>query len=959
MYRQLVGLAPLVDNCNRPAMKLLLVEDSEELADIFKTILIAQRYTVDVASDGQLGLELGESQNYDLIILDVVLPKLDGISICRRLRSRGIQTPILMLTSRGTADDRVMGLDAGADDYLLKPPNLNEFVARVRALLRRNQISAVPVLEWGDLCLDPNKCAVTYGDYPLHFTPKEYAMLELFLRNPQRVYTRDALLDQLWSFDDELPGEATIRAHIKGMRQKLKAVGAADLIETVYGLGYRLNAVFAKKTPKTTVAPSAATVAAAQSADPPPPAIASQIWQHHQPAILQQLHHLLEVVQVLKLAQGQPSPASELTEREGADQLSQLASSSHKLIGTLGAFGLEQASQIMRQIEGLAKSHVPLSSQQVDDLSQLLLMVIGLLDQMTSPIAIAPVDGQTSSNSSGLRNTIQGQRLLLVDDDATLADLLTAEAKAYGLQVTVAASVDATHTTLRSGHFDAVVMDLVLAGDSTQGLSLLTYLVQQYPHLPVLVFTASESLAERMAVAQLKAKGFLQKPKAATEVLEAIASILQPSTALEIRILAVDDDRVHLKILQSLLKAWGFQITTLAEPAKFWETLESTNPDLLILDVQMPHINGIQLCQTLRNDVKWGWLPILFLTSSNDAETLCELFAAGADDYVNKPIMPPELLARLLNRLERIRLLRNRLEKDTLTDLPTRKRVTEELTQWIQLGTTQRQPFSVAMLRIDRLQAINQQYGYTVGDQVLRKVSKLLRQELRKEDVVARWGGAEFAVGMYEMTRQDGVEWLAGVLETLRSQPFITPDDQLLQVTFSAGVAQFPDDGNSLGGLQEQARKALTLVEQMGGDRVFATTWKPPILHPVPTVDMVIIHPDPTEATAIMQALTTRGFHCQIITDAKAAIDQLCGTKPTLRANTIMLADRLPGFNGIPVVQKLHSKKILRSSHLILLLYNPTETGYFKGLSNVDHIPMPCSIPSMMYFLNLLRHKRP
>ncbi len=932
-------------------MKLLLVEDSEELADIFKTILIAQRYTVDVASDGQLGLELGESQSYDLIILDIVLPKLDGISICRRLRSRGIQTPILMLTSRGTADDRVMGLDAGADDYLLKPPNLNEFIARVRALLRRNQASAVPVLRWGDLCLDPNKCEVTYGDYPLHFTPKEYAMLELFLRNPQRVYTRDALLDQLWSFDDEVPGEATIRAHIKGVRQKLKAVGAADLIETVYGLGYRLNATFAKKTQKPVIAATPATVSSAAPPEPSAPAIATQIWQQSQPVIVQHLHQLLQLVQVA------PVPGQHPGESLDTTHLSQVASISHKLIGTLGAFGFDQAGQIMRQIESIAKSHLPLSPQQMDDLKQLLLMVIGLLDQTPTPSAIASSEGQLSPNSSNLRNTMQGQRLLLVDDDAILTELLTAEAKTYGLQVTVAPSVETTHAAIRNHHFDAVVMDLVLGHDSTQGLSLLTYLVQQYPHLPVLVFTASESLAERMAVAQLKAKGFLQKPKSSHEVLEAIASILQPSTAVEIRILAVDDDRVHLKILQSLLGAWGFQITTLAEPSKFWETLESTNPDLLILDVQMPDINGIQLCQTLRNDVKWGWLPILFLTSSNDAETLCELFAAGADDYVNKPIMPPELLARLLNRLERIRLLRNRLEKDTLTDLPTRKRVTEELTQWIQLGTTQQHPFSVAMLRIDRLQAINQQYGYTVGDQVLRKVSKLLRQELRKEDIVARWGGAEFAVGMYEMARQDGVEWLAGILETLRSQPFITPDDRLLQVTFSAGVAQFPGDGSSLGVLQEQARKALTMVEQVGGDRIFPATWRPPILHPVPTVDILIIHPDPSEAEPILQALTTRGCHCQVITDAKVAIDQLCSTKPSIRATTIMLADRLPGFNGIPVLQKLHSKKILRSSQVIMLLYNPTETDYFKGFSNVDHIPMPCSVASMMYFLNLLRQK--
>ncbi|NJR48928.1 MAG: response regulator transcription factor [Leptolyngbyaceae cyanobacterium CSU_1_3] len=227
-------------------MRILLVEDHQDLADLFKTALLEQNYVVDIAIDGQEGWELAQSLTYDLIILDVMLPKLDGVRLCHKLRSRDIQSPILMLTARGTSEDKVMGLDAGADDYLVKPVTLSELAARVRALLRRGQPAVSPNLEWGELQLNPSVCKVTYGSYPVHLTPKEYAILELLMRNNQRVYSRAVLLEQLWSFERELPSEDTIKAHIKGLRQKLKKAGAAELIETVYGLGYRLNQAYLK-----------------------------------------------------------------------------------------------------------------------------------------------------------------------------------------------------------------------------------------------------------------------------------------------------------------------------------------------------------------------------------------------------------------------------------------------------------------------------------------------------------------------------------------------------------------------------------------------------------------------------------------------------------------------------------------------------------------------------------------
>lgn len=222
-------------------MRILLVEDDERITDALAEDLTDQHYVVDVANDGQVGRELVESFSYDLILLDVMLPKIDGITLCRKLRSQNNLTPILMLTARDTISDRILGLDAGADDYLVKPFDLGELSARIRALLRRGNTTLPPVLEWDSLRLDPSTCEVFYKENLLSLSPKEYALLEFFLRHPRRVFSRAQILENLWSFE-RLPEEATVKAHIRGLRQKLHAAGApSDLIETVYGLGYRLK----------------------------------------------------------------------------------------------------------------------------------------------------------------------------------------------------------------------------------------------------------------------------------------------------------------------------------------------------------------------------------------------------------------------------------------------------------------------------------------------------------------------------------------------------------------------------------------------------------------------------------------------------------------------------------------------------------------------------------------------
>ena len=225
-------------------MRILLVEDDLQLGEGLTEALTDEGYVVDWVTDGELGWIQANDLAYDLLVLDVMLPKLNGIELCKRLRESGKRLPILMLTARDTNTDKVDGLDAGADDYVVKPFDLLELLARLRALARRGAaIDLSPLLTWENIRLDPATHEVFYHDAPLSLTPKEFALLEVFLRSGRRVLSRSVLIDQCWSMD-ALPDEETVKSHLKGLRQKLRKAGAPnDLIETVHGVGYRLKQV--------------------------------------------------------------------------------------------------------------------------------------------------------------------------------------------------------------------------------------------------------------------------------------------------------------------------------------------------------------------------------------------------------------------------------------------------------------------------------------------------------------------------------------------------------------------------------------------------------------------------------------------------------------------------------------------------------------------------------------------
>jgi DNA-binding response OmpR family regulator len=613
-------------------MKILAVENGGTVANTLQKGGIAQQYLVEMAIDYQVGWDLATMYEYDVILLDLSLPQMDGMSFCRKLRAQGTLTPILLLIDQEQINQKMIGLESGADDYIVKPYELDELLVRINTLVHRDNVVVSKAIKWESLRLDPDSCNVTYAHQALNLTAKEYALLELFICNTHRIFSQSALIDRLWALA-EYPTENTVRAHIKKLRQKLKKAGAADdFIETVYGLGYRLKALGNPSPPlEQSLASDQENYILPEFAD---------IWERSQEKYLQRVVTINQAIVAVQ------SGSLSKTLWQYAQQ------EAHTLKGSLGSFGLIAAEQLASEIDKIFLANDCLPSEQTAQLAHLAHLVVSLQQEIEKPTK------STTATILKLAVSNRSTRLLIVDDDMELSNALGEALTGHGLIVETAADIIQARQQIAAAQPDVILLDLGFPGTQEDGLQLLTELRKNHATISTIVFTATDNFVDRIEVARLGAKGFLQKPVSANQVLAKVSQILSQTNSLDARLLIVDDDPTMLDILDRLLSPWGFQLTLLDKPQLFWEILEQTTPDLLILDLMMPDFSGIDLCQVVRNDLRWSDLPILFLSAYVDAKTICQVYNAGADDFVYKPIVEPELVARILNRLERNQMLR-------------------------------------------------------------------------------------------------------------------------------------------------------------------------------------------------------------------------------------------------------------------------------------------------------------
>jgi diguanylate cyclase (GGDEF)-like protein len=414
-------------------------------------------------------------------------------------------------------------------------------------------------------------------------------------------------------------------------------------------------------------------------------------------------------------------------------------------------------------------------------------------------------------------------RMLLVDSDHELRLRVAAEATALGLACDTAASTREARKAIDEHPPAIVLLDLSLPTDRLEdAYELLSELSSRAPPIPVLALAGSVTFADRIEVARRGGHAFLSKAQSPVEVLDAALRCLARERLQATRVLLVDDDSDVLEAMGALLQEHDVEVSLLTESLRFWEVLQEFSPELLILDADMPGVNGPELCRVVRNDPRWAHIAVIFVTACTDATTVEEVFRAGADDQLAKPIVATELITRVSNRLERVRLHRMYAETDGLTGLASRAKAGEGLAQLLSLAERFAQPMSLAMLDLDGFKRVNDTHGHAAGDAVLRGFGECLRRDFRGDDVVGRWGGEEFIVGMYGMTREDGVRRLADTLARVRKEQFAAAAGETFGVSFSAGVAEHPLDGQDLGMLIAVADAALYRAKAVGGARVLS-----------------------------------------------------------------------------------------------------------------------------------------
>lgn len=745
-------------------MRILLVDDDENLMESLAERLIQQRYAVDIAVDGNSAKTYVDLFDYDLIVLDLMLPDGDGIEFCRTFRQEGYVNPLMILTAKESTAQKVKALDAGADDYVIKPFDFDELCARIRALLRRENNGLPAVLSLGPLRLDPSACETTYQDNPIRLTPKEFSMMELFLRHPHRVYSLGAIIDDLWSFEDP-PGEDAVRTHIKGLRRKLKAAGAPkDLIKTVYGLGYRLNENTAgdNAAKATADATKASTRQLSQSEDstappsgkqssgkqpsgkktsgkpPSDPATAQGQLSSvqptdgqqglnpqyaHLPASVAAVHPFVEGAflpiedsahqaklsdQLVQACRRYLSTASrEVTilekvaaalsdDRTASDDsvLSAAASMllvegrvcAHKLSGSLGSFGIAEGSQLARKIEiyleeiigqealdgetleGETLKGETLKGKKREDRApmELASQFHQWVTALRSRIDQATVQAATESLAASMQEGLPV--VLMVSEDGMLAQSLTRCASQLDMRTQVVANVHQAIAVL-----DLAICDLILIDTSaiaTDDLLAFSQTIKQSYALPMVVLAEQPTLEHRLSLIQQGIAIVTHRSARPLQIMTAAARVIRAQVS-EIRVAIADDDPDILTLLQTNLEPWGFQVITFGSAMPLWEWLtRETSPDrppnersfpkadILVLDIEMPEMSGLELCQILRADANFQSIPILFLTHHQEDALRIQAYQLGADDFIHKAVAPVELATRLRNQLTRACLAR-------------------------------------------------------------------------------------------------------------------------------------------------------------------------------------------------------------------------------------------------------------------------------------------------------------
>lgn len=654
--------------------------------------------------------------------------------------------------------------------------------------------------------------------------------------------------------------------------------------------------------------------------------LAADVWEQFKAQIFQQVGTLEEAS--CALLDGTLNPDLGQKARREA----------HKLAGCLGSLGFERGTQLAREIEQTLVSEIAPGKPECLRVCD---AVVELREQLERGPSSPPEQKATQQGSKE-----ENPLLLVVDADSEVCSSLGLEAPRFSLRVEMASSIEAARAIISRETPAVILVDPCFPEGWERGIEFVSEVAARSPTLPVLVLTSGNSFDARLRLAHLGVQAFLEKPLPAPRVLDSVIQLLGRNQGSQTRVLALDHDPLVLVSLARLLEPEGVVLSTLTDPLQFWDALEGFSPDVLLLDADVPQLGGIELCRVLRNDSRWSGIPVLVSTVHRDTAMVQKVFAAGADDFVTKPIVGPELVARISNRLDRTRRLLRTAEKDGPSGVES-FRTSFRLWDWLfRLSRRQKQPLCLVVLEPDDFAGICERYGQPAGDQLYRRLGQLLLGAFRSGDVVSRWEGDEFVVGLYGITRGDGVQRVAELLEALRQEEFSTTSGARFRASLSGGVAQYPEDGSEVQSLYHAAARAMREARRLGGDRVLSAGWRSGEGGETEGPDIVLVDDDETLSGLLRHTLQTRGYRTESFNDGKAALDNLGGPQPRLRPRVLLLDVDLPSLDGLAVLRRLAEDGVVKRTRVIMLTGRSSEAEIVSALEGgaFDHVAKPFSL---------------
>jgi diguanylate cyclase (GGDEF)-like protein len=534
----------------------------------------------------------------------------------------------------------------------------------------------------------------------------------------------------------------------------------------------------------------------------------------------------------LKYARGLPEKLAEIVKayedaqaKDNDESRKTLRDLAHKIVGTAGSYGYAKLAGAMKAIEETVLSR-PKSGPERKKQWQFVGEQIEIAKAAEKTIAEETADtlSQADTTASAPKPAPSfGQpsaRVLLVDDDDTFLGAVEAIGRQCALDIVKAGSAADALAQACLEPLDAALITIAAADpERSYRLALDLRSLPGNDSLP-LAFIRTSEVTDSPGAAHAGGSLFLDKPLTTADLDKAVHHLVAIRQGGRPRVLIVDDDESFAASVGLTLRHENSIVKIVTDPSTVLEVMQQFPPDLLLLDVNMPQITGFEVCKQVRAVPRWQDLPIIFLTAATGVEARVEAFKSGGDDYLPKPVVNEELLARVKVRLDKSRMLKERSDRDTITGLFLRRAFMEQLQAVVAESERQKTTFAVCLLDVDHFKKVNDTYGHLAGDRVLAGLGQLLQRRFRVDDLRGRWGGEEFILAFKRESGDAIIPAINRVLEEFKDLKFTGDKGQEFHVSFSGGMASFPDSGKTLPELLAAADRRLYHAKESGRARI-------------------------------------------------------------------------------------------------------------------------------------------